>query len=66
MDTRNDRGVVYYRATTDQSLLTRAAGIVNTAFDGVTFAPQHLYIVTWFRVGFFGQATSDTTVNYTI
>ena len=63
VDTRNGRGEVFYRSTTDSSLLTRAGQIINNAFVGAAFAPQILYIVTWFRVGFFGQLSTNTRVN---
>ena len=52
-------GHVYYRSSTNQTLLDRATAIVNTAFIGVNFAPEHLYVVTWFEVGYFGQTDNS-------
>ena len=63
IDTSGGRGNVFYRSTTDSSLLNRAGQIINTAFVGAAFAPQILYIMTWFRVGFFGQIATNTRVN---
>ena len=56
-DTRDGRGTghVYYRSTLNQTLLNRATEIVNTAFTGANFVSEHLYVVTWFEVGYFGQ-----------
>ena len=48
-------GHVYYRSTINQSLLNRTAEIINTAFTGANFVPEHLYVVTWFQVGYYGQ-----------
>ena len=48
---------MYYRSTrTNQLLLDRAAKIINTAFNEANFVPEHLYIVTWFKVGYYGQS----------
>ena len=55
-------GHVYYRSTTNQTLLDRATVIINTAFTGVNFATEHLYVATWFEVGYFGQ-TNNLKVN---
>ena len=51
----NGTGHVYYRSTTNQTLLDRATDIVNTAFTGANFVTEHLYVVTWFKVGYYGQ-----------
>ena len=66
VDTTGGRGDVFYRSTTNSSLLTRAGQIINTAFVGAAFTPQILYIMTWFRVGFFGQPSTNHSVNLMI
>ena len=54
-------GNVYYRSTTNQLLLDRSSEIINTAFTGKSFVAQYLYIVTWFRVGYFQETFTDST-----
>ena len=46
-------GNVYYRSTTNTSLLNEAERIINNAFTGANFVPDHLYIVTWFKVDYY-------------
>ena len=60
-DTTVGRGTghVYYRTTTNQTLFDRAAQIINTTFTGENFVPEHLYVVTWFEVGYFGQVDNS-------
>ena len=52
-DTTRGIGNVYYRSTTEQTVLDKANTIINSAFVGSNFVPQHLAIVTWFQVGYF-------------
>ena len=56
-------GDVFYsnRSRTNQTQLDRSSEIINTAFVGATFVTQHLYIVTWFRVGYFQRTFTDNT-----
>ena len=64
-DTSPSRGTgdVYYtnRSTVNQTQLDRSSEIINTAFLGATFVTQYLYVVTWFRVGFFQNPFRDNT-----
>ena len=56
-------GAVYYtnKSMTNPTLLDRSSEIINTAFIGATFVTQYLYIVTWFRVGYFQEVFRDNT-----
>ena len=56
-DTTVGRGTghVYYRSTMNQTLLDRVTVIVNTAFTGANFVAEHLHVVTWFEIGYYGQ-----------
>ena len=55
-------GHVYYRSTINQTLLDRATAIITTSFADANFVTEHLYIVTWFEVGYYGQ-TDNSKVN---
>ena len=47
-------GIIYYRQTTDPSLLTRATSEIRAAFSlSQNFMAKHLLIVTWNAVGYF-------------
>ena len=55
-------GNVFYRSTTNMSLLNEAERIINNAFTGANFVPEDLYIVTWFKVDYYHRSrTSDGT-----
>ena len=58
-------GHVYYtkRPTINQTLLDRATAIINTAFTGTNFVTKHLYIVTWFEVGYYGQTENSKVIH---
>ena len=55
VDTTGGLGNVFYRLTTDQTLLNQAAQIINNAFMSSSFVPQYLAIVTWFEVGYYSE-----------
>ena len=46
-------GNVYYRTTTNQTLLYQAAQTINNIFGETSFIPQYLVVATWFQVGYF-------------
>lgn len=49
-------GRVYYRETSEENLLSRAAADIQSHFFGqVLFRPRSLFIVTWDRVGYYNQ-----------
>lgn len=55
IDTRGI-GRVYYRNTSDQAVLERAAADVQIHFSGYeTFMPKSLFIATWDRVGYYEE-----------
>ena len=57
VDTRVS-GTVWYRETTDDVLLARAAGDIQAAFISQfesTFLPIQLFIATWEGVGYYNQ-----------
>ena len=56
-------GQVFYRQTTDPSLLARATSEISTAFSilpGITM--QNLLIVTWSGVGYYNQNTEKVMI----
>ena len=55
-------GHVYYRSTSNSTLLNWATQIINAAFIEANFAPEHLYVVTWFEVGYFGSNMDNSKV----
>lgn len=51
-------GRVWYRETSEASLLTRARSEVRAAFVGqMSFEPTMLFIATWDHVGYFNSHT---------
>ena len=60
----NGTGHVYYGSTSNSTVLNRAAQIINTAFTRpeANFTPEHLYVVTWLEVGYFGYNINDSRV----
>ena len=50
-----ETGTIYYRQTTDPSLLTRATSEIKTVVSNVVIT--HLLIVTWDSVGYYNQKT---------
>ena len=65
VDTRPDPdgGFVYYRNTTDSTLLTKAMNQVRTLFPAfANFTPTFLFIATWDHVGYFRQHTDKVSV----
>ena len=65
VDTRPDPdgGFVYYRNTTDSTLLTKAMNQVRTLFPAfANFTPTFLFIATWDHVGYFNQHTDKVRV----
>ena len=55
MDTRGI-GDIYYRQTTDPSLIARATNEIQTAFS-VSLNVSNLLIATWDRVGYYPFGT---------
>ena len=57
VDTRGT-GTVWYRETTDTSLLLQARNEIRAAFvDQMSFEPETLFIATWDHVGYFYRHT---------
>ena len=57
VDTRGI-GSIYYRLTSNQTLLNRFSMDISSFFAGqVTFSPQILFIATWFEVGYYNMHT---------
>ena len=53
-DTRGSgRGTVFYRQTTNFTLLQRASTEIQDGLS-VSFFPSHLFIATWDSISFFG------------
>ena len=49
-----ESGQVFYRQTTDPSLLARATSEIRAAFpESRNFTIQNLLIATWYRVGYY-------------
>ncbi|XP_065916878.1 uncharacterized protein [Dysidea avara] len=54
-------GNIYYRQTTDSSLLARATSEIRAAFSmSQNFMAKHLLIVTWNAVGYYYRNTDKT------
>ncbi|XP_077312589.1 uncharacterized protein LOC143933542 isoform X4 [Lithobates pipiens] len=51
-------GDIYYRETTDPSLLSRATSDIRTYFHGVDFAARWVLVATWHRVAYYGSSTN--------
>jgi len=61
-DTReNGSGTVFYRETTNPTLLQRASREIQ---DGllVSFSPSHLFIATWDSIGYFNRRTDRVMI----
>ena len=57
-------GNVYYRQTTDPSLLARATSEIRAAFpDSQIVSVDNLFITTWDRVGYYPRQTDKVRVN---
>ena len=54
-------GTVYYRETSDPSLLSRAANEIQGTI-ATSFMPSHLFIATWDAVGYYMNRT-DKVIN---
>ena len=50
--------MVYYRETTNSTLLHRASVDIQNAFASSTFFATHLFIATWNAVGYFNLNTN--------
>ena len=48
-------GNVWYRLTSDSTLLSRAKSDIPVALSGQNFNPQYLFIATWDQVGYYKQ-----------
>ena len=49
-------GDIYYRQTTDPSLLARATSEIRTAFsNSQSLTIQNLLIATWYKVGYYNR-----------
>ena len=56
-------GNIYYRQTTDSSLLARATSEIRAAFSmSQNFMAKHLLIVTWNAVGYYYRNTDKVKV----
>ncbi|XP_077312319.1 alpha-tectorin-like [Lithobates pipiens] len=51
-------GDIYYRETTDPSLLSRATDDIRTYFHGVNFTARWVFVATWHRVAYYESSTS--------
>ena len=58
-------GKVYFRVTSDSSLLERAAKDVELVFSNDNFSPEQLLIATWEEVGFYHQHDNLVSHNLT-
>ena len=57
VDTRGT-GTVWYRETTDTSLLLQARNEIRTSFvNQMSFEPETLFITTWDHVGYYYRHT---------
>lgn len=61
----NGAGTVWYRTTTDASLLAKAASDIPPILSGPNFNPTWLFIVTWDHVGYYNSHTEKVNT-YTI
>jgi len=62
VDTRGT-GDIYYRQTTDPSLLARATSEIITAFpDSPDLTITNMFIATWDRVGYYNQHTDKVSL----
>ncbi|PIN93178.1 hypothetical protein AB205_0035040 [Aquarana catesbeiana] len=51
-------GDIYYRESTDPSLLSRATSDIRTYFHAMNFTAQWVFVATWHRVAYFGSSTN--------
>jgi len=58
-------GTVYYRETSDPSLLSRAANEIQSTV-AASFMPSHLFIATWDAVGYYMNRTDKVIYKYNI
>jgi hypothetical protein len=62
VDTNNNNGLVYYRQTTDPSLLAAGSAQIKNYFsDMQTFKASWMFITTWYNVTFFGGNPGSPT-----
>ncbi|PIO32805.1 hypothetical protein AB205_0165870 [Aquarana catesbeiana] len=52
-------GDIYYRESTDPSLLSRATTDIRTYFYAVNFTAQWVFVATWHRVAYYGEGTPN-------
>ena len=61
-DTRPvERGTVFYRETTNPTLLQRALREIQDGLS-VSFSPSHLFIATWDSIAFFTNGETDRVI----
>ncbi|PIO32816.1 hypothetical protein AB205_0165870 [Aquarana catesbeiana] len=48
-------GDIYYRQSTDPSLLSRATSDIRTYFHAVNFTAQWVFVATWHQVAYYGE-----------
>ncbi|PIO10659.1 hypothetical protein AB205_0172170 [Aquarana catesbeiana] len=51
-------GDIYYRESTDPSLLSRATSDIRTYFHAANFTAQWVFVATWHRVAYYGSSTN--------
>lgn len=55
VDTRGS-GKVYWSETNSSDVLSRAGGLVRTAFKNANnFVPTHVFLATWMDVGYYNE-----------
>jgi len=58
-------GFVYYRQTTDATLLTKARNQVRALFSAFSsFTPTFLFIATWDHVGYYNRHTEKVSLKF--
>ena len=62
VDTRSGSGRVYYKQTTSIALRSRVARRVQMVY-GENFTPTHLFIATWYRVGYYNRHMNRVSVH---
>ena len=58
----NGAGSVWYRTTTDASLLAKAVGDVPSILTGPNFTPVWLFIATWDHVGYYSSHSDKVSI----
>ena len=61
VDTRSGSGRVYYKQTTSIALRSRVARRVQMVY-GENFTPTHLFIATWYHVGYYNRHMNRVSV----